>query len=128
MTPKLVEKEDLASLGLDAVPSREQIYDEIEERLLLPRDRLAPDWLSKYQVWVSHPISLSHSTDLRSRYWDEQISIPSLLSFNPSPPPTSISLIRSGLSGHVTGYSEVATFLPSLLSCVGFLNRSDHRL
>ncbi|KAH9982737.1 antiviral helicase [Lactifluus volemus] len=90
MTPKLVEKVDLASLGLDAIPSREQIHDEIEERLLLPRDRLAPDWLSKYQV-----------------YWDEQISIPSLLSLNPSPPPTSISFIRSGLSGHVTGYSEV---------------------
>jgi hypothetical protein len=60
MTPKLVEKVDLASLGLDAIPSREQIHDEIEERLLLPRDRLAPDWLSKYQVSVSHPI-ISHS-------------------------------------------------------------------
>ena len=42
----------LASLGLDTVPSREQTYREIEERLLLPQDTLPGDWLSKYQVWV----------------------------------------------------------------------------
>jgi antiviral helicase SKI2 len=29
------------------------------------------------------------------------------LSLKPSPPPTSISFIRSGISGHATGYSEV---------------------
>jgi antiviral helicase SKI2 len=40
----------LASLGLDSVPSPEQTYREIEERLLLPRDKLPEDWLSKYQV------------------------------------------------------------------------------
>jgi antiviral helicase SKI2 len=97
----------LASLGLDAVPSREQTYREIEERLLLPRDRLPEDWLSKYQVWVRSSFPLCSSVDLLSRHWDGQISIPSLLSLKPSPPPTSISFIRSGLSGHVTGYSEV---------------------
>ncbi|KAI0304630.1 antiviral helicase [Russula brevipes] len=80
----------LTSLGLDAVPSGDQTYREIEERLLLPKETLPKDWLSKYQV-----------------YWNEPITIPSLLSFKPSPPPTSISFIRSGLSGHVTGYSEV---------------------
>ncbi len=42
----------LASLGLDTVPSREQTYREIEERLLLPKEALPEDWLSKYQVWV----------------------------------------------------------------------------
>lgn len=42
----------LASLGLDTVPSREQTYREIEERLLLPKETLPEDWLSKYQVWV----------------------------------------------------------------------------
>ena len=42
----------LASLGLDIAPSREQIYREIEERLLLPKERLPEEWLSKYQVWV----------------------------------------------------------------------------
>lgn len=44
----------LASLGLDAVPSREQTYREIEERLLLPKERLPEDWLSNYQVWVHY--------------------------------------------------------------------------
>jgi antiviral helicase SKI2 len=97
----------LASLGLDAVPSHEQTYREIEERLLLPRDRLPQDWLSKYQVWVRRSFLLHISAHLLSSHWDRQISIPSLLSLNPSPPPTSISFIRSGLSGHVTGYSEV---------------------
>jgi antiviral helicase SKI2 len=97
----------LASLGLDTVPSREQTYREIEERLLLPKETLPEDWLSKYQVWVYYTTLLTHSSDLRSRYWNEQISIPSLLSLKPSPPPTSISFIRSGISGHVTGYSEV---------------------
>ncbi|KAI9444948.1 antiviral helicase [Lactarius indigo] len=80
----------LASIGLNAIPSREQTYSEIEQRLLLPEERLPDHWLSKYQLC-----------------WDEQISIPSLLSLKPSPPPTSITFIRSGLSGRVTGYAEV---------------------
>ncbi|KAI9462301.1 antiviral helicase [Lactarius psammicola] len=80
----------LASIGLNAIPSREHTYREIEQRLLLPEERLPDHWLSKYQLC-----------------WDEQISIPSLLSLKPSPPPTSISFIRSGLSGRVTGYAEV---------------------
>ncbi|KAI9511739.1 antiviral helicase [Russula earlei] len=81
----------LAALGLDIIPPREQIDREIEERLLLPKERLPEDWLSKYQV-----------------FWNDQVSLPSLLTSRPSPPPTSISFIRSGLDGHVTGYSEVA--------------------
>ena len=97
----------LASLGLDDVPSREQTYREIEERLLLPKETLPEDWLSKYQVWVCYTTLLTHQSDLLSRYWNEKISIPSLLPLKPSPPPTSISFIRSGISGHVTGYSEV---------------------
>ncbi|KAH9178867.1 antiviral helicase [Lactarius sanguifluus] len=84
----------LASIGLNEIPSREQTYREIEQRLLLPEERLPDHWLSKYQL-----------------YWDEQISIPSLLSLRPSPPPTSISFIRSGLSGRVTGYAEAKNFL-----------------
>lgn len=99
----------LASLGLDNVPSREQTYREIEERLLLPKETLPEDWLSKYQVWVYHTTLLTHQPDLLSRYWNENISIPSLLPLKPSPPPTSISFIRSGISGHVTGYSEVVS-------------------
>jgi antiviral helicase SKI2 len=50
----------LASLGWDSVPSREQTYREIEERLLLPKERLPEDWLSKYQVWVKHNYSSRH--------------------------------------------------------------------
>lgn len=100
----------LASLGWDSVPSREQTYREIEERLLLPKERLPEDWLSKYQVWVKHTTPLRHIDLIFRRYWNEQISIPSLLSTKPSPPPTSISFIRSGLSGHVTGHSEATCF------------------
>jgi hypothetical protein len=48
----------LASLGWDSVPSREQTYREIEERLLLPKESLPEDWLSKYQVWVKHTTPL----------------------------------------------------------------------
>lgn len=80
----------LASIGLNEIPSREQTHRQIEQRLLLPEERLPDHWLSKYQL-----------------YWDEQISVPSLLSLRPSPPPTSISFIRSGLGGRVTGYAEV---------------------
>ncbi|KAF8272987.1 antiviral helicase [Lactarius quietus] len=83
----------LASIGLNEIPSREHIYREIERRLLLPEERLPDHWLSKYQL-----------------YWDEQISIPSLLSLRPSPPPTSITFIRSGLNGRVTGYAEATNF------------------
>jgi len=50
----------LASLGLDTVPSREQTYREIEERLLLPKETLPEDWLSKYQVWVYYATLLTH--------------------------------------------------------------------
>jgi antiviral helicase SKI2 len=114
LTQEMVEQTStrqlLASLGWDSVPSREQTYHEIEERLLLPKERLPEDWLAKYQVWVKRTTPLRRCSDLLSRHWNEQISIPSLLSTKPSPPPTSISFIRSGLSGHVTGHSEAAPF------------------
>ena len=42
----------LASIGLNAIPSHEHIYREIEQRLLLPEERLPNHWLSKYQLWV----------------------------------------------------------------------------
>ena len=40
----------LAKLGLDGIPSKEQIYKDIEERLLLPKSRLPDHWLPTYQV------------------------------------------------------------------------------
>ena len=40
----------LDSLGLSEPPSREQIHAEIEERLLLPKQKLPDHWLPKYQM------------------------------------------------------------------------------
>ncbi|TFY73286.1 hypothetical protein EWM64_g10726, partial [Hericium alpestre] len=80
----------LAALGLDGIPSREQIHREIEDRLLLPKEKLPQEWLPGYQI-----------------HWEHELSIPSLLSAAPSPPPTTLSFIRAGLSGRVTGYTEI---------------------
>jgi hypothetical protein len=43
---------------------------------------------------------------LSHRHWEQQLSVPSLLAFEPSPPPTSLSFVRTGLDGRVTGYTE----------------------
>ncbi|KAH9065893.1 antiviral helicase [Lactarius vividus] len=43
----------LASIGLNEIPSREQTYREIEQRLLLPEERLPDHWLPKYQLQIS---------------------------------------------------------------------------
>ena len=40
----------LDSLGLARPPSRDQIHAEIEERLLLPKQKLPDHWLPKYQM------------------------------------------------------------------------------
>ncbi|RDB28581.1 hypothetical protein Hypma_015957 [Hypsizygus marmoreus] len=79
----------LQDLQLAGLPSREQVHQEIEEKLLLPRETLPHHWLPSYQV-----------------QWKHDLSIPSLLSFNPSPPPATLSFVRAGLSGRVTGYVE----------------------
>ncbi|CDO73133.1 hypothetical protein BN946_scf185007.g187 [Trametes cinnabarina] len=81
----------LTILGLSALPSREQVHKEIEEKLLLPKETLPDHWLPSYQI-----------------HWDEKINVASLLKFEPSAPPTTLSFIRSGLQGHVTGYAEVS--------------------
>ncbi|KAJ7116795.1 antiviral helicase [Mycena crocata] len=85
------DKDDiLRDLGLDALPSREHVHREIEEKLLLPQETLPSHWLPSYQV-----------------HWNTGLSIPSLLTHNPSPPPTSVSFIRTGLNGRVTGHVEI---------------------
>lgn len=43
--PKLLD-----GLGLSELPSKERIHAEIEERLLLPREKLPDHWLPKYQM------------------------------------------------------------------------------
>ena len=42
----------VARLGLDGIPTRERVHREIEERLLLPKERLPDDWLPSYQMCV----------------------------------------------------------------------------
>lgn len=40
----------LDGLGLAEPPSRERIHAEIEERLLLPKQKIPDHWLPKYQM------------------------------------------------------------------------------
>ncbi|KIL00999.1 hypothetical protein PAXRUDRAFT_762342 [Paxillus rubicundulus Ve08.2h10] len=80
----------LQEIGLATIPSREQVHQEIETKLLSPPDTLPDHWLSTYQI-----------------HWKNEPSISSLLSFQPAPPPTSLSFVRAGLAGRVTGYAEV---------------------
>ncbi|KAJ7070626.1 antiviral helicase [Mycena amicta] len=86
----------LKELGLDAIPSPDDIHREIEEKLLLPKPSLPRHWLPTHQL-----------------HWKPEISIPSLLTYAPSPPPTSISFVRTGLNGRVTGHVEVPTSRPT---------------
>ncbi|EIN14380.1 antiviral helicase [Punctularia strigosozonata HHB-11173 SS5] len=79
----------LSDLGFAGVPSREHVHREIEDKLLLPKPRLPDHWLSTYQV-----------------HWQHTTSIPDLLTLEPSAPPTSLSFVRTGLDGRVTGYVE----------------------
>jgi len=40
----------LNDLGLGGIPSREQVHNDIEEKLLLPKERLPDHWLPTYQM------------------------------------------------------------------------------
>ncbi|EPT03462.1 hypothetical protein FOMPIDRAFT_1158982 [Fomitopsis schrenkii] len=88
--PKSAER-ILIEVGLAGVPEPEQVHREIEEKLLLPKDKLPEHWLPTYQI-----------------HWEDELSIPSLLNLEPSPPPTNLAFVRAGLHGRVTGYTEVA--------------------
>ncbi|KAH9897909.1 antiviral helicase [Cubamyces lactineus] len=81
----------LSDIGLAALPMRDKVHHEIEEKLLLPKATLPDHWLPTYQI-----------------HWENKLSIPSLLKFAPCAPPTSLSFIRTGLEGRVTGYTEVS--------------------
>lgn len=80
----------LEETGLGVIPSSEAIHQEIESKLLSPPDTLPEHWLSTYQI-----------------HWKHDTSIPSLLSFDPAPPPTSLTFIRTGIDGRPIGYAEV---------------------
>ncbi|KAF7970863.1 hypothetical protein HWV62_22674 [Athelia sp. TMB] len=96
----------LGELGLAGLPSREQVHREIEEKLLLPRDRLPDHWLPTYQI-----------------HWEHELHVPSLLAFEPSPQPTSLTFVRTGLEGRVTGYAET----PSTRISTGLTSTSFDR-
>lgn len=40
----------LAELGLDTISSRDQVHQNLNDRLLVPRERLPANWLKDYQV------------------------------------------------------------------------------
>ncbi|KAJ7610948.1 P-loop containing nucleoside triphosphate hydrolase protein [Roridomyces roridus] len=99
VSPTKSRDDFLKDLGFAGLPSREQVHQEIKEKLLLPQETLPSHWLSTYQA-----------------HWTSELSVPSLLSFNPSPPPTSVSFIRTGLNERVTGHipnARVSTGLTS---------------
>jgi hypothetical protein len=51
--PKAENKDLLLSeLGLDRLPTREEIHAKIEDKWLTPKDQLPSHWLSRYQVYV----------------------------------------------------------------------------
>lgn len=47
-------KEILHRLGIDGIPSKEQLRAEIEEELLTPKKELLSQWLDEYQMYA-HP-------------------------------------------------------------------------
>ena len=47
---------------------------------------------------------------MKIRHWDHDLSIPDLLKLEPAPPSISLTFVRSGLDGRVTGYAEVRTY------------------
>ena len=49
-------------------------------------------------------------------HWDHDVPLSSLFSYDPSPPPTTLAFVRSGLHGHVTGYTEVSFRCHNMLS------------
>ncbi|KAK7686619.1 hypothetical protein QCA50_010219 [Cerrena zonata] len=86
----------LSEINLSTLPSREQVHAEIENELLLPKAKLPAHWLPTYQI-----------------HWEHDLSIPSLLTFQPSAPPTTLGFVRSGLHGRVTGYTEIPNPKPN---------------
>ena len=51
LNPKEGRSDDILDrMGLYSLPTREQIHSEIEEKLLLPKDKFPSHWLPTYQV------------------------------------------------------------------------------
>ena len=46
----------LNELGLDELPSREQIHREIQDKLLVLHEKLPDHWLPKYQMYAEESV------------------------------------------------------------------------
>lgn len=46
------EEELLKELGLAGLPSRDQVHEQIQQKLLAPKDKLPAHWLPAYQMYV----------------------------------------------------------------------------
>ncbi|TCD65475.1 hypothetical protein EIP91_002593 [Steccherinum ochraceum] len=100
----------LAELGLSGIPSREDIHKEIEAKLLVPKSQIPAHWLPTYQ-----------------KTWEHEMPIPQLLTLEPSPPPTTLEFVRSGLQGRVTGYAEANLQVPAPRLSTGLTSTSLDR-
>ncbi|PFH52329.1 hypothetical protein AMATHDRAFT_57402 [Amanita thiersii Skay4041] len=76
-------------MGLAGPPSKEQIHQEIQEKLLKPKPVIPDHLLPHFQV-----------------NWEHKLQPSSLLTLEPSPLPTTFEFVRTGLDGRVTGYVE----------------------
>ena len=60
------------------------------------------------------------------RHWDHDLSIPDLLKLELAPPSTSLTFVRSGLDGRVTGYAEVRNYYLTWILGVEFFGITRH--
>ncbi|CEL53800.1 antiviral helicase SKI2 [Rhizoctonia solani AG-1 IB] len=81
----------LAELGLDKLPTKEQIHKAMEEEYLTPRTTVPKHWLPTYQI-----------------HWDDPLVLSDLLTFERIPAPTELVFERAGLEGKIVGCKEVS--------------------
>lgn len=105
-------KDILQQLGLDGVPSKEQLRAEIEDELLTPKKELLSQWLDQYQMYA--PLKQMHFILTEVSHWDQSLNIRDLFTLEPSPQPLKMSYQRVGIEGRVAGVIEVRSlFTPS---------------
>ncbi|KAG9101216.1 hypothetical protein FRC07_010336, partial [Ceratobasidium sp. 392] len=80
----------LRKLGLDKLPTKEEIHKAIEKEYLTPRTTLPKHWLPTYQI-----------------HWKDELVLSDLLTFERLPAPTKLVFERAGLDGRIVGYKEV---------------------
>ncbi|ELU38779.1 translation repressor [Rhizoctonia solani AG-1 IA] len=85
----------LAKLGLDKLPTKEQIHRAMEEEYLTPRTTVPKHWLPTYQI-----------------HWEDPLVLSDLLTFERIPAPTELVFERAGLEGKIIGCKEVPFHSP----------------